>query len=84
MKNSLPRQMSLMLHSDLGVTAVHMRAGDFREAWQMDGRKMVEVRKDFTETLEREEGKLNGQCKVSSQLKERSKKSGKKWKCIGR
>jgi len=45
---------------------------------------MMEVGKDFTETLEREEGKLKAWCKESSQLKERSSKSGKKWECIGR
>lgn len=49
-----------------------------------NGRKMMGVGKAFTETLEREEGKLKGWYKVSSQVKERSKKSDKKLKCSGR
>lgn len=73
----------MILHSDFRVAATHARTGDFKKARQMDGRKMMEVGKEFCRSLREGREKIKGmvQGKLPAEGK---KKKPEKWKSIGR
>lgn len=50
----------MILHSDFRAAATYSRTGDFKKAWQMDGRKMMEVGKDFCRSLREGRSKIKG------------------------
>lgn len=59
-------------------SATYPRTGDFKRAWQMDGRKMMEVEKDFCRSLREGRRKIKGMVQGKLPAEGKKAKTGKK------
>lgn len=66
------------------MAATHPRIGDFKRAWQMDGRKMMELGKDFCRSLREGRRKIKGMVQGKLPAEGQKEKTSKKLRSIGR
>lgn len=64
--------------SDFRVAATLPRTEDFEKAWQMDGKKMMEVGKDFYRSLREGRRKNKGMVQGKLPAEGKKKKTGTK------